>query len=216
MDLNLLKVATLMRMQRYSIEPVGIVEECDMRDAIELVHVTYGLSAELLGELGDEVRQDAERILRIMTKHKRLKRRQLLQKSHMKAEDLNQVLDYLVQLGDIAITLRGRKKSYPSKDGEELYETTQAYEDELREQAEPEILKRRRGNEEEGKAVNIPAGSEREDAARLSDVRDGQVSSASVGYQPCDTTESIEEGECADEESSGSYEDRPQSQSAYR
>lgn len=215
MDLNLLKVATLLRMQRYAVEPVGIVEECDMRDAIELTHVTYGLSAELLGELGDEVRQDADKIARILEKHKQLPRRQLLQKSHMKAEDLNQVLDYLVQLGCIYITLRGKKKTYPSKDGDELYIVTQAHEDELRESAEPEILKRRRENEEEGTAINLPTSSEGEDAESVSDLRDGTGGSESTGYQPRDPAKSAEEGGRGAEESAGSDEDWSQSQSAH-
>lgn len=130
MDINLLKVSLLLRLQRYTDETQGEITEADMRDAINLVHTTYGLSAELLGELGDELKKDADKVMRILSRFKSLKRVDLLRKSHIPVEDFNQIIDYLVQTGEITISLKGNNKSYPSKNGDEKYTVTKLHEDE--------------------------------------------------------------------------------------
>jgi hypothetical protein len=131
MDINLLKVATLLRMQRYCEEPACVITEADMTDAINLVHITYGMSAELLGELGDDLRRDAERIMRILDRYKSLTRIELLRKSHIPADDFNQIIDYLSQIGEISISLEGKVKSYPGKNGNELYTVSKLRENEM-------------------------------------------------------------------------------------
>lgn len=130
MDINILKVALLLRLQRYADEPEGIITAGDLQDAINLVHITYGLSAELLGELGDELKKDADRVMHIIDKFKTIKRVDLLRKSHIPVDDFNQIIDYLVQTGEITITCDGKNKSYPSKDGQEVYAVTRLHEDE--------------------------------------------------------------------------------------
>jgi hypothetical protein len=180
MDLNLLKVSLLLRAQRYDTEPENVITEDDMRDAIELLHVTYGLSAELMGELGDEVRADADKVRRILGKYKRLSRVELMRKTHFKADDLNQVLDYLVQVGDITIMLNGRMKSYPSKAGEETYEITDLCEKSIREYEQPKVLEKKRRNNDgrkSGKTVNLREDTERENDPRLHEIWDSPIGS---------------------------------------
>jgi hypothetical protein len=167
MSLNLLKTAVLLRAQRYEVEPVGIVTEEDMADAIELLHVTYGLSAELLGEMGGEVRKDAERVIRVLGRHKSLSRTMLMRKTHIRANELNQVLDYLIQIGDIVVESDGKRKSYPSSNGAEIYKVTELYESEKRQYNDPmEVEKNGHGRlkekEENRKAAYRAADSDRE------------------------------------------------------
>lgn len=152
MAINLLKVAVLLRAQRYEIEPVGEVTADDMADAIELLHVTYGLTAELIGEMGSEVRKDADKVLRVIDKYQKLDRTTLLRKTHIKASELNQILDYLVQMGDITITNNGKRKSYPTSNGSEVYKVTELYEQEKRRYNDPmEVEKNGHGRLEEGR-----------------------------------------------------------------
>jgi len=131
MDINLLKVATLLRVQRYDNNPPQVITVDDINDAINLVHITYGMSAELLGELGDELRRDAERVMRILDKHKSLTRIEVMRKSHIPVDDFNQIVDYLSQVGEITISIDGRVKSYPSKNGNEVYTVTKLHEQDV-------------------------------------------------------------------------------------
>lgn len=182
MYLNLLKTALLLRLQRYSIEPQGIVEECDMADAIQLMHVTYGLSSELLGELGDAVRQGAERVMRVLSKYKKLRRTDLLRKTHIQVDEFNEIIDYLVQVGSITIMLEGRQKTYPSKNGGEIYTITDLQEKETNAIMKEKEVKRRNtherktgeGKEEVGEAANDEEDTDREDEGSLPQVRDDQ------------------------------------------
>lgn len=127
MDINLLKVAMLLRAQRYVQEPKNEITGDDMAEAINLVHMTYGMSAALLGELGDEVIGNGESVLRILDRHVSLTRTELMRKCKYKADELNPVLDYLVQTGNIMITRGGKQHSYPSKAGDEVYTLSKLY-----------------------------------------------------------------------------------------
>lgn len=161
MAINLLKVAVLLRAQRYEVYPVATVTAEDMADAIELLHVTYGLTAELIGELGSDVKKDADKVMRVLDRHKELNRTSLMRKTHIRASELNATLDYLVQLGEITIENDGKRKSYPTSDGSELYRVTELHEREKRRYNDPvEVEKngygkiREAANEQEGQTGN--------------------------------------------------------------
>lgn len=121
MYLNVLKVALLLRAQRYDMTDRTISLE-DMNDAINLMQITYAKSVELLSEVGgDEFNRAVRRVLSVMKRHRKVDRTTLLRKSHIPAAELNQVLDQLAQLGEIKIKRDGKYHLYPSRVGEELY-----------------------------------------------------------------------------------------------
>lgn len=211
MALNVLKIATLIRMQRYAVQPVGIVEEQDMRDAIEMLHVTYGLGAELLGELGDELKKVADRVMRLLNKHKKLKRVDLMRKSHMQVEALNQVIDYLVQTGDIMIIGEGgKRKSYPSRNGQEVYQITELFEQTKREYSEVNGNGRGKGK---GTTFDLQQNTNGEDAEGISDLRDGACGRAGAGHSPHDVAKRLEREQCEDQDETGGDENGAQGKS---
>jgi len=137
MDINLLKVAFLLRCQRYTDEEGQQITLQDMEDALGIIQPTYATSQELLSDMDDGIVNLANRIMKVMIRHRKLTRTDLLRKSHMPAQELNAVLDYLCQSGDIKISLKGKEKLYPSRDGAELY-IVQGQKEEEEEEHEPE------------------------------------------------------------------------------
>jgi hypothetical protein len=121
MDINLLKVAFLIHVQHYDNGPECDITKEDIEEAINIIKITYSLSQELIGEIGEDLAKQVGRVLHILKNHGRLTRTKLLQKSHVKVDELNEVLDYMCQMGIVEILLEGKKKTYPSKNGNELY-----------------------------------------------------------------------------------------------
>jgi len=63
----------------------------------------------------------SNRILKTLRRYPKISRVDLMRKTHMPAAELNAVLDYLTQAGEIEIVLNGKVKMYPSRDGTEMY-----------------------------------------------------------------------------------------------
>lgn len=164
MDINLLKAALLLRAQRYAVDPKNEITEDDMIEAINLVHMTYGMSTALLSDLGDNIIGKSESVLRLIDRHTRFLRADLLRRSKLKAEELNSVLDYLVQTGTIVIKRKGNVCRYPSTDSSELYEISESYQREKTKihKYDPKEMKKNgkakekaERKEESGKAVSV-------------------------------------------------------------
>lgn len=122
MDINLLKVALLLRANRYDQALGKIITLADMEDAISLVEMTYATSQELLSDLDDGIISRGERLLQIIKRHKKLSRPDLLKRGRMPASEINEVLDFLRQSGQIVIWNEGKERLFPSKSGNEYYE----------------------------------------------------------------------------------------------
>lgn len=167
MDLNLLKVSLLLRAQRYEVEPERVITKSDMEDAISLINLTYGMSQELLTEMGDGLRKKAALLTNIVQREGRLNRTAALRKSHFPVDEFNTVVDYLVQIGEIRIELDGVRKRTPSKNGREEYVSlskqireAEEHEEEERRRIKNAAAARRNGEREKerqeaGEAVNI-------------------------------------------------------------
>lgn len=121
MNINVLKVALLLRLNRYD-DSNKIITKRDMEDSIALLNYTYARSSELLlGIHMGEFQQYASRVTSTLRNHKTLSRTELLRKTHIQADKLSSVLDHMAQEGLIIIKKGGKTYSCPSKAGNETY-----------------------------------------------------------------------------------------------
>jgi predicted transcriptional regulator len=121
MNINVLKVAFLLRANRYDTSD-KLISLADMEDSINLLTYTYAKSAELLLSMSStELQKHIGRIENYLNKHGETTRRELLRVTHIPAYELSIALDHMNQEG-LIITKRNKKVcSFPTKDGNETY-----------------------------------------------------------------------------------------------
>jgi len=121
LNINVLKVAFLLRLNRYTVDD-KIISKQDIRDAIQLLNYTYARSAELILDLTSaDFKDDSRKIMNVLRKYKAVTRTDMLRKTHIPAKDLNSVIDYMAQDGALTISLDGNVRTYPTSNGNEIY-----------------------------------------------------------------------------------------------
>lgn len=129
----LLKVALLIYLQRYDRDPdSNLVTLQDIKDADRLIMGTVRQSAKLLGHLTNGEKTDTSmRLEEFLKRHKKITRSALLKNLHIRALDVNEALDQLVQEGSLKVSLGGKTQPAPSRNGEETYEWIEEAEEDL-------------------------------------------------------------------------------------
>lgn len=121
MNINVLKVAFLLRANRYDTSD-KLISLADVEDSINLLTYTYAKSAELLLSMSStELQKHIARIESYLNKHGETTRRELLRVTHIPAYELSIALDHMNQEGLIIIKRNKKVCGFPTKDGNETY-----------------------------------------------------------------------------------------------
>ena len=122
-DVHLLKLATLIRIQRY--EPGNIIELQDFEEAQKLLRSTMKESFKATKSVGtskeDKLLESAMDYIR---RKGEISRRHLLTRTSsrgFKSDLINQAVRELVQREELKITLNGKELKFPSNNGKEIY-----------------------------------------------------------------------------------------------
>jgi len=109
MDVNVLKTALLIRLQRYDAQDTEVDEE-DLIDAIRIVEVTYNSVPFLLGQLEEDViLRNVEKVAKYLEQRGKQKRMNMLSIMHLRSDILTYVLEELIGRGLIATELDGQR-----------------------------------------------------------------------------------------------------------
>lgn len=122
MDVLLMKLAVLIRAQRYEIGRE--VQLKDLMKAQQILEQTYHQNEEATQNVGATERgKHAIRVLEFIRDRREVNRRRLLQAMtrYLSSEDLTSIMEQLRESGDIDIVLDGRKQQQATRQGKEVY-----------------------------------------------------------------------------------------------
>lgn len=120
-DLDVVKIALLMKAQRYSLGDQ--VEVQDVEDSVRLVEATMKTSPGVVAEVaGDETRRAIQRICNYVERRTRVDRAALLRNTGMVARELDLALNWAVQAGKIAVYRGGERTDKILREVSEVYE----------------------------------------------------------------------------------------------
>jgi hypothetical protein len=121
MDVNVLKTALLIRLQRYDAYDT-VVDEEDLIDAIRIIEVTYNAVPFLIGQLEEDViLRNVEKIGKYLEQRGQQKRMHLLSVMHLRSDILTFVLEELIGRGLIATEFQGQRSLVVYGKAEEIY-----------------------------------------------------------------------------------------------
>ena len=137
MSTNLLKVALLLRLNRY--DGMGPeIELEDLEDAIRLMDVTYSSMPFLLSQLDpDVIMSEAGRLYDFVERHGKIKRRSALSSLRIRADLLTAAVEELCARGVMKVLFEGKSYAHPAGRTEEEYVYVEDKDDRTREDRGP-------------------------------------------------------------------------------